>query len=586
VNHMQAMAVGGCAATLHLPEGGRFRQLVLICNSFGYEGLYVHRALAALGEDLAAAGMAALRLDYPDQGDSVDLPPEADAVGAWLDSLRAALAWARHRYPGVALSLCGYRLGALLAAEVAAQEPELCGLVLLSPVMSGRSYVRELKLSIGPNAAQAEVQGLSQEGWWLSAASLQRLAGLDLKHLGAPARIDVLALADSGTRALEKWAAAFRATAEEGASRPLCCEVHEAPELLLLRDDSHAVTVPETGFAQVVDWLRRRPAQPSRPAAEPDPAPLPAAWAVPGGVEQHLRYGPQKAFAAVWTRPDPDRGGGPCLLILNTGGNPRSGHNRLSVRLARALLQQGVSTLRVDVSGTGDAWPVQRGRNQALYSGAPVADVGVALDWLEHQGHGRPAVLGLCSGAYLGFQAALAQERVGSLLMVNSQSFLWHGRPFGEPVTEGAAADQPVQLKHLDRYHRIVFTADFWRRLWRREVRVWEVVSRLVGAHVFRLASAVQARLPGWLVLVPRAAAIQRHFAALLRRRLPLLLVYGDTDPGMNELQACFGPAGMRLARQSGVSVQIVPGADHTFTEPASTDTLVRIVGEFVRHRA
>lgn len=150
---MKSVVFSGCRAQLHAPADGVFRHLVVLCNAFGGEGLYAQRALGVLAEDMAAAGMAALHLDYPGQGDSVDLAASVDATQAWLGGVRAALAWARSHFPGVALSLCGHRLGALLAAEVASTEADVQALLLLSPPQSGRHLVRELQLTAQPPMA-------------------------------------------------------------------------------------------------------------------------------------------------------------------------------------------------------------------------------------------------------------------------------------------------------------------------------------------------------------------------------------------------------------------------------------------------
>ena len=78
---MYPLIIEGCSATLHLPDAGVYRVVIMI-NTFGPEGAFAVRAWTALGEDLAAAGVALLRFDLPDQGDSRDLPQDTDAASA------------------------------------------------------------------------------------------------------------------------------------------------------------------------------------------------------------------------------------------------------------------------------------------------------------------------------------------------------------------------------------------------------------------------------------------------------------------------------------------------------------------------
>lgn len=574
---MKSVVFSGCRAQLHTPADGRFRHLVVLCNAFGGEGLYAQRALGVLAEDLAAAGMAALHLDYPGQGDSVDLAADDDATEAWLAGVRAALVWARSHFPGVALSLCGHRLGALLAAQVAATEPDVQALLMLSPPQSGRHLVRELQLTAQP-ADQGD--GCFLYGWWLSKATLTGLQSLELSVVSRRPSLAVRALSEAGMRALVKLGQAH--VAAGGCE----FEVFEMPDLAGLRAEPHLVEAAETSFAHGVQWLAQWGSKASAVGVMAAPAlPMSTELKLPEGLESGHRFGPSEAYFGVLCRPHQALPEQACVLILNTGGNPRSGHHRLGVALARALASAGIASLRMDASGIGDSLPVVRGRSLALYSQACPGDVGHALDWLTGQGWARPVVFGLCSGAYLGLHAAASETRMGGLVMVNPQSFLWEGPIFGSETPAEGGAPAEVEIQQLDHYWRVVFTGRFWRRLWRAEVAVAGVLRQVSKALWFRCAAALQARLPASWALAPRAAKVQAHFEALARRQLPLLLVYADTDPGLNELQACFGPGGRRLLRNPAASVHLVTGADHTFTAPADSENLIQIVRQFVMAR-
>lgn len=425
---MKSVVFSGCRAQLHAPADGVFRHLVVLCNAFGGEGLYAQRALGVLAEDMAAAGMAALHLDYPGQGDSVDLAASVDATQAWLGGVRAALAWARSHFPGVALSLCGHRLGALLAAEVASTEADVQALLLLSPPQSGRHLVRELQLTAQP-APQGD--GFHLYGWWLAKATLAGLQSLDLNCLSRRPALAVQVLSEVGVRALLKLG---QAHAQVGGAE---FGVHEMPDLAGLRAEPHLVEAAEASFARGVQWLAQQGVGAEGVGSLQGPElPLSTELHLPQGLESGHRFGPADAYFGILCRPHQAPPNPPCVLILNTGGNPRSGHHRLSVALARSLAAAGVASLRMDATGIGDTLPVVRGRSLALYSQASPEDVGHALSWLEGQGWARPIVFGICSGGYLGLHAAAHETRMGGLVMVNPQSFLWDGPAFGSEVPE------------------------------------------------------------------------------------------------------------------------------------------------------
>ena len=101
------------------------------------------------------------------------------------------------------------------------------------------------------------------------------------------------------------------------------------------------------------------------------------------------------------------------LLMLNVGTNYHVGPNRMYVTMARAWTQQGISFFRFDLGGIGDSAVADTYADTLLYSEHSVRDVKAAMDALsERRGIRRFVVMGLCSGAYVAFQTALADPRV------------------------------------------------------------------------------------------------------------------------------------------------------------------------------
>ena len=132
-------------AWLHQSEADRHCQRgVIICAPVGYEQIHAHRSLRHLADALAAAGFPTMRIDYNGTGDSAGTDEDPDRHATWLANLRSAMSWMRDELGCEAVGLVGLRLGAALAAQVAALEP-VHDLVLWTPVIKGRAYVREMK---------------------------------------------------------------------------------------------------------------------------------------------------------------------------------------------------------------------------------------------------------------------------------------------------------------------------------------------------------------------------------------------------------------------------------------------------------
>lgn len=102
-------------------------------------------------------------------------------------------------------------------------------------------------------------------------------------------------------------------------------------------------------------------------------------------------------------------------LFPNVGLAHRIGPHRLNVRLARHLAQQGVTSLRFDLSGMGDS---QSSGTAAHFMEQAVRDMKAAMDHMERvHGIRRFIVFGICSGAVNGYMISLADERVVGVLM-------------------------------------------------------------------------------------------------------------------------------------------------------------------------
>ena len=108
-------------------------------------------------------------------------------------------------------------------------------------------------------------------------------------------------------------------------------------------------------------------------------------------------------------------------LLFNAGVVPRIGPNRLNVRIARALAARGIPALRFDLSGRGDSAPA---RGMESYEQQAVADIRAAMNLLsERTGVSRFALMGICSGAENAFHAALADERVVGVTLMDSYHY-------------------------------------------------------------------------------------------------------------------------------------------------------------------
>src|SRR3984957_1667674 len=132
----------------HNPVGGHSANVgLVICNPFGYEVMCSHTSLRAFADSAAEMGVPALRFDYRGTGDSADIDPQADQLQVWTQDVLAAITELQRRTGVARVCLFGLRLGALLAVLAASQSNSVSSLALIAPVISGRRYLRELRMT-------------------------------------------------------------------------------------------------------------------------------------------------------------------------------------------------------------------------------------------------------------------------------------------------------------------------------------------------------------------------------------------------------------------------------------------------------
>lgn len=133
-------------------------------------------------------------------------------------------------------------------------------------------------------------------------------------------------------------------------------------------------------------------------------------------IEHAFQIGPGRHLLGIWTPPVAARqrlG----VLMLNAGVIHRIGAHRIHVKLARHLAAKGFGCARFDFSGVGDSRPPP---DAVDFRAQAVRDVRCVMDAIQRdQGIDRFALVGICSGAANAQAAALADERVRGVFLID-----------------------------------------------------------------------------------------------------------------------------------------------------------------------
>ena len=107
--------------------------------------MWTYRSYRSLAQVLTAAGFAVLRFDYRGTGDSLGDETDPAAARAWIDSIHAGADALKGWVGANAVAFFGLRLGATLAIIAASERRDVRALVVWSPFVSGRAFVREAR---------------------------------------------------------------------------------------------------------------------------------------------------------------------------------------------------------------------------------------------------------------------------------------------------------------------------------------------------------------------------------------------------------------------------------------------------------
>jgi uncharacterized protein len=157
---------------LHRPQVNASDLAVVFCHPIGWEKQFSYRAYSQFSRHLAGAGYTSFRFDAFGFGDS-----DGDLVDATVHSqvedTLDAIEWVRNATECTRFVLAGVRFGAAIASLAAEEASGVEGLVLMSPVVNGEVYWKDMvrfsrfgrmKLGQKPIGMKALVADLESKG--------------------------------------------------------------------------------------------------------------------------------------------------------------------------------------------------------------------------------------------------------------------------------------------------------------------------------------------------------------------------------------------------------------------------------------
>lgn len=282
-----------------------------------------------------------------------------------------------------------------------------------------------------------------------------------------------------------------------------------------------------------------------------------------------LSAGDEHVFGVVTRPTGAPNGSG--FVFMPGAGLPATNRNRLSVRLARRVASLGYQALRIEYHGVGES----SGLVHSFSTRKPfVDDLAAAVGWLADQGVESSIVGGSCFGSRVALVGAVQLPSISGVILITP--------PIrdSESGMRGAVATPMRELvkRALSRRGaRALFDA----RRRRMAVQVTRSKMRSARKHVrlHRRSDAASGEV---------SPLFLDCFRTLVRRRVPVLFVFGEEDEFLQWFQAALpGPLGALVDdAQDLCEVRILPGRVHGYSTIEIQGRVADTITDWLRVRS
>ncbi|MEZ2129964.1 MULTISPECIES: alpha/beta hydrolase [unclassified Sinorhizobium] len=532
---------------------------VLIVGSWGFEEMCTRKFWRIIADDLALAGIASLRFDYPGTGDALDDMDFSGGLTLWQNRIVTAAERLRTLSGCTRLIVLAEGLGVPLGLEACKRLHDVAGLGLLAPVISGRAYLRELSIwsrmiddNLGLREEQRDMTGISIAGLKMPEAVAAAVKKINIADYREAPPVKCLLLSSPARSGDSEFAAALESCGAHVERYPF--DGFEQ----MISNVTYAKPPMDT-IARIVDWVKANSGLPEKISA---PAAIPSAEPLIGNGfrETPVRFGENDRLFGVLCEPLAQRKGA-TLVMMTTAYERHASWGRLMTHLARDMASSGIASLRFDNANVADSPPLPDAPEQVLYSEWQNLDVKDALDFLKRQGHEGMIAVGRCSGGFLAFRSAVLNKEFKAAVLVNPFAFYFDGRQSVESLLKFVP-------QSLVSYGPKAMRLETWRRIAKGDIKLKNAVINIGKALSKKAIAKVSPILKYFPFMPEEFREVQRSFAQLKARKVPLSLIYSESDVGLQHFSHHFGADGAGLKHYPNATLTMIADADHNLTPP------------------
>jgi pimeloyl-ACP methyl ester carboxylesterase len=300
-------------------------------------------------------------------------------------------------------------------------------------------------------------------------------------------------------------------------------------------------------------------------------------------IEKAVQFGSFHTLIGVISEPDlPGDKQLPVVILINAGLIHRVGPNRVYVKLARKLANQGLIVLRFDLSGVGDSLPRPDHMPVEQFT---IDDVVQAMDFLNSTyACERFVLIGHCAGAYHSIRTAAQDSRVTGVVMINPDG--------GE--AEWVDYDRKRKLaRYYENYYLKTTLADpnRWKRFINGQVSYRNVVNNILRNVIWSRMSGIIFRLkqrfstPTPSPTDGKLYSIEAILTKLTDLNIQMMLIYSENSTGLERFESIPKKIISRLKTSGKLVLSVIPGADHIFSPLTTQAQLLATIQQWLQDR-
>ena len=561
---------------LHLPNDRQvFKTGVVVCNPLGYEYSHTHRTIRHLCDNLAADGYPCIRFDYHGTGDSFSNLLAAKRIETFVANIGQVVQKLKDIANVSEICLIGIRLGATLAAAFSENTP-IDKLVLWSPCIKGRAYVREMKAleKLASHNADNRHSFIDSGGFIVTEETADELSKINLLKQEYLVSGNALVIERDDFQSNNKLIDALTNAGIKQVEHYAMAGYNE------MMAEPHATEVPIKTIRKISTWLTKQEVTVQKTELSnfsENLLDLVTKSSNASTQDQICYIRPSKLLGILSTPVSfvSEESAKPLIILVNSGSVHRVGPNRTYVELSRSLVDAGYPTFRFDLSQLGDSITGQPFNENNPYSHDATNDIESVLKTMSKQfGFKKYVISGLCSGAHNSFHAGLnlpSSYDISEVILINPLTFY---KDIDATNSKNALPAFQVE-QDSDQYKKSILDPQKWKKLISGNVDL-----KYLRQFVVQKSAKVVVSKISWLgesLGVYQGEQLSRDLKKYKTNKIKITFFIASKDPGKRILMSQSKKTVNSMVKSDNLTIYDIPNADHTFSSFDCRNDFIRL---------